>query len=280
KKSQVDEALCFKFDDDGVACWVLVYVDDLLAASSSTAMLKELLEDANELREILLVVKRFIDEEQGGRVPKKPDSVDAYAELMFDDEEALDHEEEEYQQKVSSLQLAATTTRPDIAFACSKLGSGLTVRSDQHWRDVDCCFAYLADTLSWSSQRIKCATLSSTESEYVAATEARKEGRRLRYLLAEFRLLDARIPTVLRVENKSAITVAKGLGLEGNLKHMEQLQHMVKLGKFVLWYIPTTEQSADFLTKALHFPAFKRCSVTIGQVRLADVGDGDGGVQQ
>ncbi|CAI7854166.1 unnamed protein product [Closterium sp. NIES-54] len=212
---------------------------------------------------------------------------------MFDDEEALDHEEEEYQQKVSSLQLAATTTRPDIAFACSKLGSGLTVRSDQHWRDVDCCFAYLADTpraanvfiyggavVSWSSQRIKCATLSSTESEYVAATEARKEGRRLRYLLAEFRLLDARIPTVLRVENKSAITVAKGLGLEGNLKHMEQLQHMVKLGKFVLWYIPTTEQSADFLTKALHFPAFKRCSVTIGQVRLADVGDGDGGVQQ
>ncbi|CAI7764260.1 unnamed protein product, partial [Closterium sp. NIES-54] len=55
KKSQVDEALYFKVGGDGVACWVLFYVDDLLAASSSTVMvkkLKELLEAAFKLREI------------------------------------------------------------------------------------------------------------------------------------------------------------------------------------------------------------------------------------
>ncbi|CAI5476783.1 unnamed protein product [Closterium sp. Yama58-4] len=297
KKSQVDEALYFKVGVDKVACWVLVYVDDLLAASSSTAMLrelKELLEATFELREISPVQKylgleivrdrparklwlhqqgyadklrrRFIDEEQGGRTPKTPVSVDAYAKLTFDDEEAQERQEEEYRQKVGSLQFAATTTRPNIAFACSKLGSGLTVRSDQHWREVDRCLAYLANTrdtalefgsglgslelvgyvdaddasdkqnrtstggyvfvyggaaVSWSSQRIKCATLSSTESEYVAATEVGKEGRRLRFLLAEFRQLDAGKPTVLQVDNKSAITVAGGMGLTGNLKHME-----------------------------------------------------------
>ncbi|CAI7809732.1 unnamed protein product [Closterium sp. NIES-54] len=281
KKSQVDEALYFKAGDD------------LLATSSSPAMLKELkelLEAAFKLREISPVVKR---------------------------------EEEEYRQRVGSLQFAATTTRPDIAFACSKLGSGLTVRSDQHWREVDRCLAYLADTrgtalefgggpesleligyvdaddagnkqdrtstggyvfvyrgaaISWSSSRIKCAILSSTESEYVAATNAGKEGRQLRFLLAQFKLLDAGKPTILCVDNKSAITVAEGLGLTGNLKHMERryawLQHMVSHGKFMLKYIPTTEQPADFLTKALYFPAFNRCSVAIGQVRLADV-DGD-----
>ncbi|CAI7760505.1 unnamed protein product, partial [Closterium sp. NIES-54] len=38
------------------------------------------------------------------------------------------------------------TTRPEIAFACSKLGSGLIVRSDQHWREVDRFLAYLANT--------------------------------------------------------------------------------------------------------------------------------------
>ncbi|CAI5964811.1 unnamed protein product [Closterium sp. NIES-64] len=361
KKSQVDEALYFKIGEGGVACWVLVYVNDLIAASSSTVMLKELkelLEAAFELREIspvqnyleLEIVRdrsagklwlhqqgyadklrrRFLDEEKTGRTPKTPVSVDAYAELTFDDEEAQERqEEEEYRQKVGSLQFAATTTRPDIAFACSKLGSRLTVRSDQHWREVDRCLAYLANTrdtalefgggpeslelvgyvddddagdkhnrtstsgyvfvyggaaVSWSSQRIKCATLSSTESECVAATEAGKEGRRLRFLLAEFRQLDAAKPTVLRVDNKSAITVAEGMGLTGNLKHMERrqawLQHMVKRGKFSLQYIPTIEQPADFLTKALHYPAFNRCSVTIGQVRLADVGDGDNDVQQ
>ncbi|CAI5962545.1 unnamed protein product [Closterium sp. NIES-65] len=307
---------------------VLVYVDDLLAASSSTAMLKELkelLEVAFELREIspvqqylgLEIVRdrparklwlhqqgyadklrrRFIDEEQTGRTLKTP--------------------------------FAATTTRPDIEFACSKLGSGLTARSDQHWREVDRCLAYLDDTrdtalefgggpeslelvgyvdadnagdkqnrmstggyvfvyggaaVSWSSQRIKCAMLSLTESEYVAAVKAGKEGRRLRFLLAEFWQLDAGKPTVLRMDNKSAITVAEGMGLTGNLKHMQRrqawLQHMVKCGKFSLQYIPTTKQPADSLTKALHYPAFNRCSVAIGHVRLADVGDGDNDVQQ
>ncbi|CAI7745127.1 unnamed protein product [Closterium sp. NIES-53] len=149
KKSQVDEALYFKAGDNGVICWVLVYVDDLLTDSSSSVMLKELkelLEAAFELRKISPVVKRFIDEEQGGRDPKTLVSVDAYAELTFDDDEVQEREEEEHRQKVGLLQFAATTTRPDIAFACSKLGSGLTVRSDQHWREVDRCLAYLADT--------------------------------------------------------------------------------------------------------------------------------------
>ncbi|CAI7848443.1 unnamed protein product [Closterium sp. NIES-53] len=360
KKSQVDEALYFTASDNGVTCWVLVYVVDLLAASSNPAILKELkqlLEDAFELHKISPVVKylgleivcdrparklwihqqgyaeklrrRFIDEEQGGRVPKTPVSVDAYGELTFNDEEAHEYEEEEYRQKVGSLQFAATTTRPNIAFACSKLGSGLTVRSDQHWREVDRCLTYLVDTrntalefggglelleligyvdtdnaggkqkgtstsgyvfvyggaaVSWSSSCIKCATLSSTESEDVATTNAGKEGRRLRFLLAEFKPLDAGKPTILRVDNKLAITVAAGLGLMGNLKHMERryvwLQHMVRRGKFVLKYILTTEQPADFLTKALHFLACNRCSVAIGQVRLADVGNGNDDVQQ
>ncbi|CAI7838907.1 unnamed protein product [Closterium sp. NIES-54] len=177
KKSQVVEALYFKAGDNGVTCWVLVYVDDLLTASSSPAMLKELkerLEAAFEVREISPVVKylgleivrdrparklwlhqqgyadklrrRFIDEEQSGRVPKTPVSVDAFAELTFNDEEVQKREEEEYWQKVGSLQFAATTTRPDIAFACRNLESGLIVRSDQHWREVDSCLAYLADT--------------------------------------------------------------------------------------------------------------------------------------
>ncbi|CAI7740950.1 unnamed protein product [Closterium sp. NIES-54] len=338
KKSQVDTALYFKVGVDQVTCWVLVYVDDLLAASSSAAMLKELkelLEAAFELREISPVQKylgleivrvrsvrklwlhqqgyadklrrRFLDEEQNGRTPKTPVSVDAYATLTFDDEEAQECQEEEYRQKVASLQFAATTTRPNIDFACSKLGSGLTVRSDQHWCEVDRCLAYLANTrdialefgggaeslklvgyvdaddagdkqnwtstggyvfvfggaaVSWSSQHIKCAMQSLTELEYVAATKAGKEGRRLCFLLAEFRQLDAGTPTFLRVDNKSAITVAEGMGLMGNLKHMEQrqawLHHMVKRRKISLRYIPTAEQPADFLTKAQHYPAFNR----------------------
>ncbi|CAI7897947.1 unnamed protein product [Closterium sp. NIES-53] len=44
KKSQVDMALYFKVGDNKVTCWVLVYVNDLLATSNGTEMLKELKE--------------------------------------------------------------------------------------------------------------------------------------------------------------------------------------------------------------------------------------------
>ncbi|CAI7833084.1 unnamed protein product [Closterium sp. NIES-53] len=309
KKSQVDKVLYFKAGDNGVTCWVLVYVDDLLAASSNPAMLKELkelLEAAFELRKILPIVKylglevvrdrptrnlwlhqqgyadklrrRFIDEEQGGRVPKTPVSIDAYAELTFDDDEAQEHKEEEYRQKVGSLQFAASESLELIGYVDTD-----DVGDKQKWTSTSgYMFVYGGAAVSWSSSRIKCATLSSTESKYIAAMNACKEGRRLRFL-AEFNQLDAGKPTILSVD-KSAITAAEGLGLTGNLKHMERryawLQHMVRRRKFELKYIPTTEQPADFLTKALHFPTFNRCAITIGQVRLADVGDNDDDVQQ
>ncbi|CAI7794443.1 unnamed protein product [Closterium sp. NIES-54] len=74
KKSHVDEALYYKASDIGVTCWVLVYVDDLLAASSSLAMLKEqkeLLEAAFQLHEILPVVKYLRLEIMHDRPAKK-----------------------------------------------------------------------------------------------------------------------------------------------------------------------------------------------------------------
>ncbi|CAI7887967.1 unnamed protein product [Closterium sp. NIES-54] len=269
-KSQVDEALYFKFGDDGVGCWLLVYIDNFLAASSSLEMLKdlrELLQNAFELREITPVLKYL------------------GLEIVRD----------------------------------SKLGSGLMIRNDQHWRELDRCIDYMVNTrdftlefsdgldtlrlvwyadssdegdrqtrsstsgyvfmlrraaVSWASQRIKCMTLSSTEFEYIAATEAGKEARRLRFLLAKFWLLDVGVPSVMHVDNSSAISLTEGLGLKGSLKHMERrfiwLQQMVKRQKLVLTYIPTSEQPADYLTKALHSPAFKRCFVAAGQVDLAD----------
>ncbi|CAI7748368.1 unnamed protein product, partial [Closterium sp. NIES-53] len=72
----------------------------------------------------------------------------------------------------------------------------------------DYVFVFGGGAISWSIQCIKCATLSLIES----ATEAGKEGRRLRFHLVEFRLLDANRPSGGQ-------------------------QHMVKRGKFTLNYI-------------------------------------------
>ncbi|CAI7760790.1 unnamed protein product [Closterium sp. NIES-53] len=74
KKSQVDMALYFKVGDEKVTCWVLLYVDDLLAACSSVAMLKELKElltAAFKLREISPVQKYLGLEIVGDRSVRK-----------------------------------------------------------------------------------------------------------------------------------------------------------------------------------------------------------------
>ncbi|CAI7910938.1 unnamed protein product [Closterium sp. NIES-53] len=245
---------------------------DLLATSSSAGMLKELkelLKAALELREISPVQKylrleivpvrsvrkpwlhqqgyadklrrRFLDEEQNGRTPKTSVSVDAYATLTFDDEEA-------------------------------QLGSGLTVRSDQYWCEVDRCLSYFANTrdtvleFGGGAESLKLAG-------YVDADDAGDKQNQTStggYVFVFGGAAVSWTPTVLRVDNKSAITLTEGMGLSGNLKHMERrqawLQHMVKSGKFSLRYIPTAEQPANFLTKALHYPTFNRCSVAIGQL--------------
>ncbi|CAI7864711.1 unnamed protein product [Closterium sp. NIES-53] len=180
---------------------------------------------------------------------------------------------------------------PDIAFACSKLGSGLTVRSDQHLHEVDRCLAYLADTRDTTLE-----FGSGQESlKLVGCVDADDAGNKKNWTSSGGYVfiyegppspggqMDAGSPTVLRVDHKMANTVAEGLGLHVHLKHIKRryawLEHMVKHGKFTLKYIPTTEQPANFPTKALHFSAFNRCSVAIDQMCLADIGDGDDDVQ-
>ncbi|CAI7857289.1 unnamed protein product [Closterium sp. NIES-53] len=229
--------------DNGVNCWVTVYVDDLLAASSSPAMLKdlkELLEAAFKLREISPVVKYlgleivrdrqarklwhhqqgyadklrrcFIDEEQGGArgggVP-----TEGWLAVVRSDDDKAGHRvrlQEAGERPHESLELIGYVDADDKGDKQNRTSMGGYV------------FAYGGAAISWSSSRIKCATLLSIESEYVAATDAGKEGRRLRFLLAEFKLLNAGKPTIFCVDKKSAITVAEGIGLMGNLKHMER----------------------------------------------------------
>ncbi|CAI7729964.1 unnamed protein product [Closterium sp. NIES-53] len=61
----------------------------------------------------------FFDKEQAGHTPKTPISIDAYAELTFDDEEAQERQEEEYRQKFGSLQFAATLPSPAEIWAAA-----------------------------------------------------------------------------------------------------------------------------------------------------------------
>jgi hypothetical protein len=96
--------------------------------------------------------------------------------------------------------------------------------------------------------------LSTTEAEYIAAVSAGKEIRWMRNLLVEIGF-PATAPSVLRIDNQSAISVAKHPEHHGRMKQLDLswywLRDVVHKEIIAPTFVPTTEQPADILTKAL-----------------------------
>lgn len=108
--------------------------------------------------------------------------------------------------------------------------------------------------VTWSSQRQKLVTLSTTEAEYVAAAAAAKEAIWLRKLLNDLGCLPV-TATVLRVDNQSAIRLIKNPEFHKRTKHIDIKHHYVRetveSGEISVEYVPTDQQLADIFTKAL-----------------------------
>jgi hypothetical protein len=107
--------------------------------------------------------------------------------------------------------------------------------------------------VSWSCQKQPNVALSSTEAEYIAASETAREVVWMRTLLAELGEAQA-APTPLLIDNESAIRMALEEGNQGRRKHINVKHHhireLVTDGLVVLEWVPTSEQQADMLTKA------------------------------
>jgi hypothetical protein len=121
--------------------------------------------------------------------------------------------------------------------------------------------------VSWSSKKQTSVALSSTEAEYIAAVHATKEVIWLRQLLIELGL-DLDSPTVLHVDNQSAIAIAHNPEFHDHTKHIEVrhhfLRHKVEGEEIRLEYTPTNEQTADVLTKGLVHNKHERFSKAMG----------------
>jgi hypothetical protein len=125
--------------------------------------------------------------------------------------------------------------------------------------------------VSWSSKKQTSVALSSTEAEYIAAAHAMKEVVWLRRLLIELGL-DLDSPTVLHVDNQSAIAIVHNPEFHDRTKHIEVrhhfLRHKVEGEEIRLEYTPTDEQTADVLTKGLVCDKHKHFSKAMGLCRL------------
>lgn len=124
--------------------------------------------------------------------------------------------------------------------------------------------AFIIDggAVSWFSKRQEIIALSTTESEYVAATHSAKEAIWLRQLISElfssrseiFEFVDKH-PTTVYCDNQSAIALTKDSQFHARTKHIDIRFHFIRWnishGHIQLIYCPTADMVADVLTKPL-----------------------------
>ena len=115
-------------------------------------------------------------------------------------------------------------------------------------------FKLAGAAISWSSKKQATVALSSTEAEYIAAAHAAKEAVWLRRLLTELGL-NVNSPTILHIDNQSAIAIARNPEFHDRTKHIQIRHHflrqLVEDQQIVPQYLPTGVQIADALTKGL-----------------------------
>jgi hypothetical protein len=108
--------------------------------------------------------------------------------------------------------------------------------------------------VAWTSKKQPVVALSSTEAEYIAAVAAGQEIMRMRELMRELHFKVSG-PSTLMMDNQSAMATIKTPEHHGHMKHIDIRYHWirdeVKNKTIKVQYIPTTEMTADILTKAL-----------------------------
>ena len=129
--------------------------------------------------------------------------------------------------------------------------------------------------IAWKSRRQPNVALSTMESEYMGLTDATKELKWVRTLLAELGYPNGKPngksngePTDLFSDNQGAIALAKNPVSHSRAKHIDIRHHFVReaIQDQIIWvqYIPTAEMTADSLTKALGREKHEKCTTRMG----------------
>jgi len=115
--------------------------------------------------------------------------------------------------------------------------------------------------ISWGSRRQDTVALSSTEAEYIAASEATKNLLYLKNLISE--LTQTSPITTLYIDNLNTIKLIQTGNFNGRTRHIETRFHFIsekyRDNIFQVKYCPTNLMIADALTKPLPGPKFRNC---------------------
>ena len=134
-------------------------------------------------------------------------------------------------------------------------------------------FMLSGGAVSWSSKKQKCVALSTAEAEYIALSSAVQESVWLRQLIKELEN-SPETPTRILEDNQSAIAMTKNPQFHGRAKHIDIRHHFIReqvsRGTVQLKYCPTTEMTADILTKGLSRETFSKLRAKSGVIELTN----------
>jgi len=124
-------------------------------------------------------------------------------------------------------------------------------------------FTFNGGAVSWKSSKQSITADSTTEAEYVAASEAAKEAAWMKKFISELGVVPSiEQPITLFCDNNGAIAQAKEPRSHQKSKHIERRFHLIReivgRGDIALQKIASAENVADPFTKALPQSSFER----------------------
>ncbi|GJP57917.1 hypothetical protein CLOP_g18233 [Closterium sp. NIES-67] len=290
---------------------LLVYVDDILLFSASTALLdsaEQMLEmqfKCSKMGEVKYYLGMHVERDvekgvlrlhqrkyceglaekyglQDGGKPATPLPSGFTVEPCADEEVVGESDRKLFHSMVGSLNYAANHTRPDIAFATSRLASVVSRPSHEQLEAAKRLVRYVSATasvgLEYSGMRQRlqrgAADVKSGEMLLSCYTDAsfnsvKADGTSIGGYVC---LLGggAEEPTVVFCDNESAVKLAKNACLHGLTKHIRPKWHWVRriLEKEVrLEIVKTHQQAADIFTKRLaeadHWKGMKLAGMSV-----------------
>jgi len=114
------------------------------------------------------------------------------------------------------------------------------------------CLFLMGVPVSWKSRSQKSVTLSSSEAEFVALSEAAKEVKFVVQVLQSIGI-EVELPVIVRVDNVGAIFIAENVTTSQRTKHIDVRYHYVREfvedGFVKIIFVRTQENTADVFTK-------------------------------
>ena len=128
-------------------------------------------------------------------------------------------------------------------------------------------FEVAGGVVSWSSKKQPTVALSTTEAEYMAASDATKEAIWLRTLLEDLGFTQVSA-TILHGDNKGCIALSRNPIAHSRAKHIDIRHHFIReriaTSEIDLRYCSTKDMLADIFTKQLPREAFERFRAALG----------------